>query len=199
MTVSDQFRERYRSGNTPWDVGRPDFNLIEVVTGEPIQPCKALEIGCGTGDNAIWLARKNFHVTGCDASGVALEKATIKADEAGVACRFVQIDFLVDTIEGGPFGFVFDRGCFHAFTSDEERRLFARKVACHLAPAGLWMTLVGNADEDRQDPGPPQRTAGDIVLAVEPCFEILVLQTSRFESNHPDPARAWRCLMRKRP
>jgi len=58
MTVEDRYRERYKSGDTPWDIGRPDFNLVEIVTQKPILSCKALDIGCGTGDNAIWLARR---------------------------------------------------------------------------------------------------------------------------------------------
>ena len=53
MANGEQFRERYKSGNTPWDAGQPDFNLIEVVTEHPIQSRKALEIGCGTGDNSV--------------------------------------------------------------------------------------------------------------------------------------------------
>ena len=53
MTVKEQYQERYKSGNSPWDLGKPDFNLIEVVTQRPIPSCKALKIGCGTGDNAV--------------------------------------------------------------------------------------------------------------------------------------------------
>jgi SAM-dependent methyltransferase len=198
MTVEERYRERYKSGNTPWDVGRPDFNLIGVVTKKPIPGCKALDIGCGTGDNSIWLAQKRFQVTGTDTSGIALEKAKEKASEAGVECNFLLVDFLKSKIEGAPFGFVFDRGCFHSFGSENDRRSFAQNVAVHLEEAGLWLTIVGNADELRHGPGPPQRTAGDIVSAVEPYFEILSLQSSRFESNRPDAARAWRCLMQKR-
>jgi hypothetical protein len=78
-------------------------------------------------------------------------------------------------IEGAPFGFVFDRGCFHSFSSEKDRRRFAQNVAIHLEEAGLWLTIVGNADECRKGPGPPQRTAGDIILAVEPYFEVLSL------------------------
>jgi SAM-dependent methyltransferase len=198
MTVEDRYRRRYKSGDTPWDVGKPDFNLIEVVTQKPIPSCKVLDIGCGTGDNSVWLAQNHFQVTGTDTSDIALEKAKDKASKANVECNFMLVDFIRNKIEGSPFGFVFDRGCFHSFNSENNRRSFAKNVAAHLEEAGLWLTIVGNADEHRQGHGPPQRTAGDIVLAVEPYFEILFLQSSHFGSNHLNPPRAWRCLMQKR-
>jgi len=198
MTVDERYRERYKSGQTPWDVGRADFNLIEVVTRHPVPPGKALDIGCGTGDNALWLARNGFQVTGTDTAEIALRKAREKLSQAGVECRFLQVDFLNEPVEGAPFGFAFDRGCFHSFPSENDRSRFARNVAAHLEEAGLWLTLVGSADERRDGPGPPQRTAGDIVLAVEPFFEILALTSSHFEADRPNPPRAWRCLMQKR-
>jgi methyl halide transferase len=190
--------ERYKAGDTPWDVGQPDFNLIEVVTKQPIPSCKALDIGCGTGDNSIWLAQNRFEVTGVDTSATALEKAKEKASKANVACDFILVDLLKNKIEAAPFGFVLDRGCFHSFSSENDRRRFAQNVAIHLEEAGLWLTIVGNADEYRKGPGPPQRTAGDIILAVERYFEVLSLTSSHFGSNRPNPPRAWRCLMEKR-
>jgi methyl halide transferase len=198
MTVQERYRERYQSGDTPWDVGRPDFNLIEVVTQKPIPSCRALDIGCGTGDNSIWLAQKRFQVVGTDTSDIAIEKAKEKAAKAKVECDFRRVDFLKNKIGGAPFGFVFDRGCFHSFSSGNDRRRFAENVADHLEENGLWLTIVGNADEHRQGPGPPQRTAGEIVLAVEPYFMVLALASSHFESNRPNPPRAWRCLLQKR-
>jgi SAM-dependent methyltransferase len=198
MTVKERYRKRYESGQTPWDVGKPDFNLIEVVTKKPIQSCKVLDIGCGTGDNSVWLAQSRFQVVGTDTSKIALEKAKEKASKVRVECDFVLVDFLNNLMKGSPFGFIFDRGCFHSFSSENDRKRFAQNVAAHLEEAGLWLTIVGNADEHRQGPGPPQRTARDIVLAVEPYFEILSLQSSHFGSNRPNPPRAWRCLMEKR-
>ena len=198
MTIEKRYRNRYKLGDTPWDVGQPDFNLIETVTENSILSCKVLDVGCGTGDNSIWLAQNGFQVVGTDVSDIAIEKAKEKASKANVKCDFILVDFLKNKIEGVPFGFVFDRGCFHSFSSKDDRRRFAENVATHLEKAGLWLTIVGNADEDRQGPGPPQRTAKDIVLAVEPYFEILSLQSSYFGSNRPNPPRAWRCLMRKR-
>ncbi len=199
MAVEERYRERYKSGNTPWDIGQPDFNLSEVVTQKPIRSCKVLDIGCGTGDNSIWLAQNRFQVIGTDTSDIALEKAKEKASKANVKCDFMLVDFLENKIEGTPFGFVFDRGCFHSFDSENDRRRFAQNVAAHLEEAGLWLTIVGNADEHRQGSGPPQRTAGDIVAAVETHFMVLSLTSSHFGSNHPHPPRAWTCLMQKRP
>jgi len=196
--IEEQFKERYKEGNTPWDIGKPDFNLIQTVTTMGIKPCNVLEIGCGTGNNSIWLAQKNFNVIGIDASEIAIQKALEKASKAKVNCTFIEINFLKNKIEGAPFDFVFDRGCFHVFSSDQERIIFAENVSAHLEKDGLWLSIVGNADEQRDHPGPPQRTARDIVNSVEPYFEILSLVSSHFESDRPNPPRAWVCLMRKR-
>ena len=198
MSVKKRFKERYKTGNIPWDIGKPDFNLIETVTKIPIESCKALDIGCGTGDNSIWLAQKQFQITGTDVSEIAIEKAKEKALKNNVKCTFLVVDFFKSRIEGAPFGFVFDRGCFHTFDSNKERKKFAKNVASNLEKNGLWLSLIGSADERRQGPGPPQRTANDIVAAVEPYFEILSLFSSHFDSNRQNPPKCWVCLMQKR-
>lgn len=198
MSIPENYQERYKAGDAPWDIGKPDFNLIEVVTQKLVAPCKALDIGCGTGDNSIWLAQNGFQVVGIDTSDIALDKAREKAAQAKVECEFRRVDFLSGRVEGAPFGFVFDRGCFHSFASHDERTRFAENVAEHLSDGGLWLSLVGSADDRREGPGPPRRTALDIVSAVEPYFEILSLVSSHFGSNRPVPPRAWRCLMQKR-
>nr|WP_082789070.1 class I SAM-dependent methyltransferase [Desulfolucanica intricata] len=196
--IEEGYKKRYKAGDTPWDIGKPDFNLIQTVTAMDIKPCKALDIGCGTGDNSIWLSQENFDVIGIDTSEIAIQRAIEKVSKASVKCTFMVIDFLTNKIEGAPFGFAFDRGCFHSLNSDEERKSFAKNVAAHLQKDGLWLSIIGNADEKRDCPGPPQRTAGDIVNSVEPYFEILSLVSSKFGSNRPNPPRAWVCLMRKR-
>ena len=198
MTVAKRYRERYESHDTPWDIGKPDFNLIQAVTTTPIKPCKALDIGCGTGDNAIWLSQRHFHVVAIDTSEIAIEKAREKALKAKVDCTFGVMDILTSRVKGAPFGFAFDRGCFHSLNSDKERKRFAKNVHGHLEKGGLWLSLLGNADEQRHGPGPPQRTARDIVNPVEPYFEILSLVSGTLGSNRPNPPRAWICLMRKR-
>ena len=112
MTIEERYKNRYKTGDTPWDAGKPDFNLIETVTENDIEYCKALDVGCGTGDNSIWLAQNRFQVTGTDVSDIAIEKAKEKTSKARVECDFILVDFLKNRIEGLPFGFLFDRGCF---------------------------------------------------------------------------------------
>ena len=94
MTIEKGYRKRYESGNIPWDTGRADFNLIETVAGFPVPSCKALDIGCGTGDNSIWLAQKGFEIRGTDVSDIAVEKAREKAAAADAKCDFAVADFL---------------------------------------------------------------------------------------------------------
>jgi len=198
MSKSERFKERYKTGDIPWDIEKPDFNLIETVTKESIKSCKALEVGCGTGDNSIWLAQNNFKVTGTDISEIAIEAAKEKALQANVKCTFITLDFLKSKIKSAPFDFAFDRGCFHSFGLVKERRKYAKSVAAHLVKHGLWLSLIGSADDKPRDTGPPMRTARDIVDAVEPYFEILFIKSSHFESNRPSPAKAWVCLVKKR-
>jgi len=198
MTVEDRFNEHYKAGTAPWDIGIPDFNLVQTVTTIPIASCKALEIGCGTGDNAIWLSEQKFTVVGVDASEIAIEKAREKAAKANLRCTFAALNILKRHVDGAPFGFVFDRGCFHTMDSDEQRQTFVTQVQGHLEENGLWLSLIGNADDQRLSEGPPKRTAKEIVSAVEPYFEVLSLVSSHFETHLSTPPRAWVCLMRKR-
>lgn len=196
--MENRFEERYRTGDTPWDHDTPDTNLINMVSHRPIAQCKALDIGCGTGSNAIWLAGQQFTVTGCDISQTAIEIARTKASGSHADCSFIVADFLADSIPGSPFGFVFDRGCLHSFGTAEERMQFSENVFSHLESGGLWLTLTGNADEPEREVGPPRLTANELTADVEPCFEIISLTTGHFASRQPDPPRAWVCLLRKR-
>lgn len=196
--MTNRFDERYKTGDLPWNINRPDYNLVGIVESHPIVPCKALDIGCGTGDNAIWLSREGFRVTGIDYSEVAVEQARRKAKECNADLNFFIKDFLSEQVPGAPFGFVFDRGCFHSFDTAANRKKYARNVFGHLQKDGLWLTLAGNVDDGRLDTGPPKLTAAEVVSAVEKYFEIVFLNSGRFDSNDVHPSKIWVCLMKKR-
>ena len=68
------WNEHYISRQTPWDSGVPSKELIRVLDTEKITPCRAGELGCGTGTNSIYLATRGFDTTGFDCSPAALEE-----------------------------------------------------------------------------------------------------------------------------
>ncbi len=192
------FQEKYERGETGWEINRVDFNLVDMVMSTPIRPCKVLDIGCGTGDNAIWLQGQGFDVTGIDSSEFALRVAWEKSTEGEIECTFYLLDFFKDSLQGTPFDFAFDRGCFHHPPEAGNFQPFAENVFRNLKEGGLWLSLSGSCDEIRDAPGPPQISATQIVTAVEPYFEILSLCSGFFDSNQESPAKNWICLMRKR-
>src|SRR6185369_12944185 len=146
MRDAEHFRRSYEANETPpWDLGKPDFNLIHTVTSTPIPPSNALEVGCGTGDNAVWLAQQGFDVRAVDVSPIAIERAKAKAAQSGVQCAFQVLDVFQSRVEGGPFRFAFDRGFLHIIDSDEVRREFAETMSAYLEEGGLWLSLLGNA------------------------------------------------------
>lgn len=189
------WNESYASGELPWDTGEPEPLLIEFVNSGGVAPVRTLEIGAGTGTNAIWLAERGFDVLGIDVSPRALQMAIAKMDARNLCCRFATWDFLAAPVAGGPFQFVFDRGCFHVFDEPEERERFAAYVAGCLVPGGLWLSLIGSTEGPPREVGPPRRSARDVVRAIEPALEIVELRSAEFRGHD---ATAWFCLSRQR-
>ena len=124
------WNDSYASGALPWDTGLPEPLLVEFISSAGVAPGRTLEIGAGTGTNAIWLAERGFDVLGVDISPVAVEKAHSKIEARELRCRIATLDFLSTPPAGGPFRFVFDRGCFHVFDEPEERSQFAARSCC---------------------------------------------------------------------
>src|SRR4029453_6181029 len=95
------WNDSYASGEPlPWDTGTPDPMLVEMIESRAIAPGRTLEVGCGTGTNAIYLAQHGFDVVGVDISAIAVETARAKAHGR---CRFETVDVLNETLPGGPF------------------------------------------------------------------------------------------------
>jgi methyl halide transferase len=191
------WNEHYASGQMPWDSDEPDPALVATVEAGTIPAGRALEVGCGTGTNALWLAAHGFNALGVDVSPLAIDRARAKMGDAAIACRFEVLDFLKDRPEG-PFDFVFDRGCFHVFDAPEVRARFAALVAAVLTPGGLWLSLIGSTEGAPRDTGPPRRSARDIASAVEPALEIVQLRSIHFDPHLDMPPAAWLCLSRVR-
>jgi SAM-dependent methyltransferase len=96
---------------------------------------KALELGCRTGTNSVWLAQQGFEVTGANLAPLAVEQAERRAQPAGVKARFVVADVLNLPGLDGPFAFFFGRGCYHAVRRDAPQQ-YAPAAARQMAPGG---------------------------------------------------------------
>ncbi len=198
MNTKNRFLEHYKSGFMPWVHKKPDFNLVEMVGNWPIKPCRALEVGCGTGTDALWLAKKRFDVTAVDVSDIPINIAKDHAIKAKQSINFMVKDFLSEDIPGSPFDFVFDRGYFHSYRSAIKRKQVVRAIAARLNKDGLWLSLIGSCDSPPRDSGPPMRSVKEIANAVESLFEVKLIKTSLFGTNQENPANIWVCLFKKR-
>ena len=151
--------EHYASEQLPWDTGTPDTHLVELIERGAVKPGRALEVGCGTGTNALWLASKGFDVLGVDISPRAIAKAKAKVEAAGARVQLAVVDFLSAEIERAPFDFVFDRGVLHVFDDAADRAKFARNVARALDKGGQWLSVAGSTEGPDREFGPPRRSA----------------------------------------
>lgn len=198
MTEPIEWNNRYRDRNLPWDTGRPSAELQEVLRRHSISPCRALELGCGTGTNSVWLAQHGFEVTGVDVAPLAIEQAEQRARAAGVRVQFLAADLLALPELKGPFNFFFDRGCYHAVRREAPEQ-YVRAVTRQLATGARGLILAGNACEPH-DPGPPVVTEEELRAELGAAFEILDLHEFRFDEAPGVPARflGWSCLVEKR-
>ena len=113
-TFWDQFYAD-RSRPVPFFVAKPDESLAAYLDRGWITPGRALDLGCGPGRNALFLASQGFEVDALDLSPTAIAWAEDRAHEAGVSVRFVCGDAfkLADAELPGPYDLVVDSGCFH--------------------------------------------------------------------------------------
>lgn len=137
------FRWLYRLGFTPWDGHPLAHSLTKLVEGTTHQmsPGTALDLGCGTGDNAVYLARHGWQVTGVDFVAKPLKKARRKA--AGLPVNFVKADVtqLSSSGIGAGYQLIVDSGCLHGMSS-EDRDAYVREVSAVAAPGAQLLIIA---------------------------------------------------------
>jgi methyl halide transferase len=189
----------YQSGEPPWETGQPSAELARVIAEDQIRPSRVIELGSGTGINALWLAQQGFDVTGVVLSRLAIEKARQRAAEAQVPVRFVVDDVLNLTEEYEPFPFFFDRGCYHA-VRQIDAAAYVRTLKQVTTAGAIGLLLTGNARcPPPEGQGPPVVSAEELHMELEPAFEIVRLREFYFDTVEKigTPFLAWSCLMRR--
>jgi SAM-dependent methyltransferase len=188
----------YKSGNPPWETGRPSEELQRVIAEQEIQPCRVIEFGSGTGINAVWLAQQGFDVTGVDFSQLAIDKANRRAAEANTPVRFVLADALALPEDFGVFPFLFDRGCYHAVRRDDVGA-YLKTLRQVTASGSVGLVLTGNArDPHKPGEGPPVVSADEIKNELGSVFDIVQLREFHFDQIEGGVRfLAWSCLLRR--
>ncbi len=135
------FDRAYRSGRSRrWDSGVTPPEVVAEIEGDrPLPPGRALDLGCGTGTNTLYLARHGWEVVGVDFVGSAIDAATRRAEPSD-AVTFVHGDVtrLSEIGVQGPFDLVLDVGCLHSIQGRGRRR-YAAEVADATRPGALLL------------------------------------------------------------
>lgn len=135
------FELNYLLDQAPWDTEETPPEVVEWVEQEGIAPGRALDLGCGTGTNTVYLAQHGWKAVGVDFSLLAIRQARQRARRVGVTCQFypadvTALDFLVQ-----PFHLLLDIGCLHSL-SPEERAGYAAGVKRLTRRDGLYMVYA---------------------------------------------------------
>ena len=139
------FEIKYLLGKAPWDTGVSPPELIEFLQNHP--PGRALDLGCGTGTNALTIASYGWQVRGVDLSWKAIRTARRKARKSGLAVTFQQHDVTRLPAEEGAYDLILDIGCFHSLP-DEGKGRYARFVQGALKPGGSYLLYTWLAPQE---------------------------------------------------
>jgi SAM-dependent methyltransferase len=199
MRMLESWNDSYRGGNRPaWDAGRPSGELQRVVEQGIVRACRAVDLGCGSGTDAIYLASKGFEVTAIDIAPAALSQGKQKAEKAGVKVRWLLADVLaVPNLE--PFDFIFDRGCYHEVRFQGANAYI--DTVGKLSRSGThFLLLAGNPNELTQKYSPPQVTEEEIRADFSPLFNFDWIGETRFETSEPQNLGplAWSVMMHRK-
>lgn len=184
----EDFNSAY-AGTPPWDIGRPQREFVRLAQTGEIRGI-VLDVGCGTGENTLYLASLGHKVWGVDRSPTAVEKAKAKARRRDVKVTFLVADALALQRLGRRFDTVIDSGLFHVF-SDAERPLFVRSLATVLKEGSTYYMMCFSEHEPGGY-GPRRVAQHEIRTTFHEGWKVNYIREARFESNlHSNGARAW--------
>jgi SAM-dependent methyltransferase len=166
----------------PWNLEHPPELLVELVGTGKVPPCDAVDVGCGAGNYAVWLAAQGFKVTGVDLSPVAIQLASELAREKGVECRFLAGDLTSDRFtHDACFDFGYDWEVLHHVVP-AQRKAFVRNVHRLLRPGARYLSVCFSEDDPGfGGQGKYRRTSLGTELYFSSPDEIERLFSSRFQ------------------
>ena len=200
IRLLDQWDADYRGKNPPmWDIGKASRELKEVVGAGTIRKCRAVDLCCGAGTDAIFMAQQGFDVTAIDIAPTALSKAEERASKAGASVQWVLADVLAAPILE-PFDFIYDRGCYHVV---REQNLAAYlETLRRLSHSGSqFLLLAARRDFEAGGNGAAGVSEEELRYDFLSLFNMEWLRKTRLEANRPGGIGppSWAALLRRKP
>ena len=182
----------YLLKKTPWDTGITPPEIVAMIESRRVTIGRALDLGCGTGTNAIYLARHGFRVTAIDLSRRAVALANRKIRSAHLADR-VQVErgdvtLLRKWVDPNSIDFACDIGCFHSLTAAARQR-YVLALASVLKADAIYMLYAFESQADRRGVMPDE-----IVMLFDPAFRLDALQRGSDRGGH---GSAWYTLSKR--
>ena len=185
----------------PWNLTEPPALLVDLVDSGRVRPCRAVDLGCGAGNYAVWLASQGFEMTGLDISAPAVAHAEALAASRKVSCRFRAADMLDGPDEAfeGSFDFAYDWEVLHHVPFADRPR-YAAHVHRMLRDGATYLSVCfSETDETFPGTGKVRTTPlgtelylsseDDIRSLFEPLFTIRELKTVEVAGKYqPHPA-----------
>jgi len=178
-----RFTDYYELPKAPWDIGRPQRPFVEaserITAAGQGRPARVLDIGCGTGDLAIYLAGLGCEVTGIDFLDGPIEIARRKAKAAGVEATFLVMDALAVGEIPERFDAVTDCGLFHVF--DDVRRAAYVSALARLLEPGACVFILCFSDSEPGEHGPRRVSERELRDAFADGWVVESIEPARFE------------------
>jgi SAM-dependent methyltransferase len=203
----------YHNGPAPWDIGQPQPAIVRLASEGGFAGA-VLDAGCGTGENALHIARLGLQVLGVDVAETALAIAREKVATVGstLDVEFAMADAFQLERLGRSFKTVLDCGLFHTFDNDERTR-YAASVArvterdgtlyvlCFSPPHHAKTARAGDLGSDQgPDAGPHPITQEEIRAAFNPGsgWNVAAIEPDRIQTRyHDNGAPAWLATIKR--
>lgn len=190
----ETFRTAYQSA-PPWEISRPQQEIVRLADADGFLGA-ILDSGCGTGENAIFLASRGHKVLGVDIVPSAIERAIGKNADRNQSAAFRIHDVLQLASLDERFDTILDSGVFHTF-SDADRPVYVASLADALNPGGR-LVLMCFSELELREGGPRRVTQDEIRHSFANGWTIHSIVPARFEATlFKDGAQAWLAQIRK--
>jgi SAM-dependent methyltransferase len=186
----------YRDGPAPWDTGQPQPAIVRLASEGGFTGA-VLDAGCGTGENALYIASLGLPVLGVDVAETALAIARAKAGDRGIEAQFAAVDALALERLGRRFETVLDCGLFHTFNGDERPGYVASLASATEHDGTLYVLCFS---DDGPDTGPHPISREELRAAFNPStgWNVAAIEPARVQTRyHHDGAPAWLATIKR--